>query len=75
MSSVVRFRVLSPFEVIRAGPDGASFISLPFGSIIETREEIRSPGLAEIMLNGQALLARMRDIEECTQPLDEPACA
>jgi hypothetical protein len=43
------------------------FVTIPRGSIIETREEIRSPGLCEITLNHQPLLAFMRDIEQCTE--------
>jgi hypothetical protein len=75
MPAVVRFRVISPFEVIQPCIDGPPFVLVPAGAIIETDEEIRSPGLAEIRWNNQALLARMRDIEECAKPLDESACA
>jgi hypothetical protein len=78
MPAVVRFRVVSAFEVIQpciACIDGPPFVLVPAGAIIETDEEIRSPGIAEIRWNNQALLARMRDIEECAKPLDEPACA
>ena len=75
MPVVARFRVLSPFEVIQPCIDGPPFVTVQTGSIIETEEQIRSPGLAEIRLNNHPLLARMRDIEECTKPLDEPACA
>jgi hypothetical protein len=75
MPTVVRFRVVSPFEVIEPCADGPPFVTVPVGSIIETNEEIRSPGVAEIRLNNQPLLARMRDIEQCAKPLDESACA
>ncbi len=75
MPAVARFRVISPFEVIQPCIDGPPFVTIPVGSIIETDEEIRSPGLAEIRLNNQPLLARMRDIEQCAQPLDESVCA
>ena len=75
MLSVVRFLVLSPFEVIQPFIDGPPFVTVPVGSIIETQEEIRGPGLAEIRMNNQPLLTRMRDIEQCTKPVDEPACA
>jgi hypothetical protein len=68
-SPAVQFRVLSPFVVIQPLISGPPFITLPQGSIIETQEEIRSPGLAEIRLNNQPLLAFMRDIEERTEPL------
>jgi hypothetical protein len=75
MLTAVRFRVVSPFEVIQPCVDAPPFVMVPADSIIETEEEICSPGLAEIRWNDQALLARMRDIEECTKPLDETACA
>lgn len=75
MPVVARFRVLSPFEVIQPCVDGPPFVTVPVGSIIESQEEIRSPGVAEIRLNNQPLLARMRDIEKCTQRVDEPKCA
>jgi hypothetical protein len=48
---------------------------VPVGSIVETREEFHSPGLFEIRLNDEPLLAFMRDIDECTEPVEEPACA
>ena len=75
MPAVARFRVISPFEVIQPCIDGPPFVTVPLDAIFETDEEIRSPGLAEILWNNQSLLARMRDIEECSKPLDEPACA
>ena len=75
MPAVARFSVISPFEVIQPSIDGPPFVIVPVGAIIESDEEIRSPGLAEIRLNNQPLLARICDIEECAKPLDEPACA
>jgi hypothetical protein len=75
MTAVLRFRVVSAFEVIQPFIDGPPFVVVPAGAIIETQEDIQSPGLAEIRLNNQPLLARMRDIEECAKPLDESACA
>ena len=75
MLAAVRFCVVSPFEAIQPCIDGPPFLTVPVGSIIETDEDIRSPGLAEIRWNNQPLLARMRDIEECAKPLDESACA
>ena len=75
MPAVARFRVVSPFEVIQPCIDGPPFVTIPPDAIIETAEEIRCPGLAEIRLNNQPLLARMRDIEQCAKLLDESACA
>jgi hypothetical protein len=71
----VHFRVISPFDVIQPCLDGPPFVTVPLGAIIESQEEVRSVGLAEIRWNNQPLLARMRDIEEYTKPLDESACA
>jgi hypothetical protein len=70
----VRFRVLSPFVAFHAVVTNKPFLTVPVGSIVETREEFHSPGLFEIRLNDQPLLAFMRDIEECTEPVDL-ACA
>lgn len=75
MPAVFRFRVVSPFEVIQPFIDGPPFVTVPAGSIIETDEDVESPGLAEIRLNNQPLLARMSDIQSCAKPLDESACA
>jgi len=75
MPAVVRFSVISQFEVIQPSVEGPPFVTVPVGAIIETDEEIQSPGLAEIRWNNKPLLARVRDIEECTKPLDETACA
>jgi hypothetical protein len=39
--------------------DGEPFVTVPVGCVIETQEDIRSPGLAEIRWNNQPLSARM----------------
>jgi len=70
MSSVVCFRVLSPFVAFHAVVTNKPFLTVPVGSIVETREEVHSPGLFEIRLNDQPLLAFMRDIDECTEPMN-----
>lgn len=75
MPASVRFRVVSEFEVIQPCVDGPQFVTVPVGAVIETQEDIHSPGLAEIRWNDQPLLARIRHIEEHTKPLDESACA
>ena len=68
-SPIARFRVVSPFLAFHAVDTNKPFLTVPVGSIIETREEVHSPGLFEIRLNDQPLLAFMRDIEECTEPM------
>lgn len=75
MAAFLRFRVVSDFEVIQPCVGGPQFVTVPVGAIIETQEDIRSPGLAEIRWNNQPLLARIRHIEEHTKPLDESVCA
>jgi hypothetical protein len=75
MPAAVRFRVISSFEVIQPCVDGPPFVTVPVGAVIETDEDIRSPGLGEIRWNNEPLLARMRDIEQYAKPLDESACA
>lgn len=68
-SPIARFRVLSPFVVFRMVVTNNPLLTVPVGSIIETHEEFHSPGLFQIRLNDQPLLAFMRDIEECAEPL------
>ena len=68
-SSVTRFRVVSPFVVFHAVVTNKPFLTVPIGSIVETREEFHSPGLYDIRVNDEPLLAFMRDIEECTEPM------
>lgn len=74
-SAVIRFRVTSPFVVIEPFINRPPFVTIPLGSIIETQEEIQSPGLAEIRLDNRPLLAFMRDIEERTERLDQACTA
>jgi hypothetical protein len=73
-SPIARFRVLSSFVAFHTVVTNKPFLTVPVGSIVETREEFHSPGLFEIRLNDEPLLAFMRDIEECTEPMDL-ACA
>jgi hypothetical protein len=73
-SPITRLRVLSPFVAFHTVVTNNPFLTVPVGSIIETREEFHSPGRFEIRLNDQPLLAFMRDIEECTEPMGL-ACA
>jgi hypothetical protein len=68
-SPITRFRVLSPFVAFHTVVTKKPFLTVPVGSIVETREEFHSPGLFEIRLNDQPLLAFMRDIEESTEPM------
>jgi len=69
-SPIARFRVVSPFVAFHTVVTNKPFLTVPVGSIIETREEFHSPGLFEIRLNDEPFLAFMRDIEERTEPMD-----
>jgi len=69
-SPITRFRVLSPFVAFHTVVTNKPLLTVPVGSIIETRDEFHAPGLFEIRLNDQPLLAFMRDIDECTEPMD-----
>jgi len=68
-SPVTRLRVVAPFVVFHAVVTNKPFLTVPIGSIVETREEFHSPGLFEIRVNDEPLLAFMRDIAECTEPI------
>ena len=69
---VARFRVVSAFVAFHPFIKTKPFVTVPLGSIFETRQEIQSPGLTEIRLNDQPLFAFMRDIEERAQRMDQP---
>jgi hypothetical protein len=69
-SPIARFRVLSPFVAFHTVVTNKPLLTVPVGSIVETHDEFHSPGLFEIRLNDQPLLAFMRDIEECTEPIE-----
>ena len=73
-SPITRLRVRFSFVAFHMVVTNKPLLTVPVGSIIETRDEFHSPGLFEIRLNDQRLLAFMRDIEECTVPI-ELACA
>jgi hypothetical protein len=69
-SPITRFRVLSPFVAFHTVVTNKPLLTVPVGSIIETCDEFHTPGLFEIRLNDQPLLAFMRDVDECTEPMD-----
>jgi hypothetical protein len=73
-SPITRFRVLSPFVAFHTVVTSKPLLTVQVGSIIETCDEFHTPGLFEIRLNDQPLLAFMRDINECTEPMNL-ACA
>ena len=66
MPSLVRRRVLSP--ILTTNKNG--FVTVPVGSIIEMPENLQDPGLNSITVQGEQLLAFMRDIEERTEHVD-----
>jgi hypothetical protein len=73
-SPAVWFRVVSSFVAFGTSATN-SLVTVPIGSIIATRQEMRDPGLVKIRLNHQRLLAFRRDIQERAEPIDERARA
>ena len=71
MQSVARFRVVSPLLAVHPPDRKGKFVTVPTGSIIETRDDIGSPGLIEIRLDDEQLLAFTRDIKERAEVVDE----
>ena len=69
MLFVVRRRVVSPILATKA----RGFVTLPVGSIIETSDSLDEPGLHSIKLGNEELFAFTRDIEERSEPIDQPA--
>ena len=69
MQYPMTFRVVSPFVAFPVTNNTTRFVTVPVGSVIETQQTIHSPGLAEIRLNDQPLLAFMRDLEGRTERL------
>jgi len=69
-SPITRFRVVSPFVVFHTVVTNKPLLTVPVGSIIETCDEFHTPGLFEIRLNDLPLVAFMRDIDECTEPMN-----
>jgi hypothetical protein len=72
----VRYCVIPPFVAFGTSETN-SFVTVPIGSIVATRQEMRDPGLVEIRLNDRSepLLAFTRDIVERTEAVNERARA
>ena len=51
----------------------ATLVTLPVGSIIETLDSLDEPGLHSITLGDEELFAFTRDIEERSEPINQPA--
>ena len=71
MQPITRYRVHSPFVAVRPSPQKDRFVTIPVGSVIETSEDLREPGLGTMTVNGTNLLAFHRDIIERTEPLED----
>ena len=67
MSSVARFRVVSPFMAVQSSAKRERFVTVPVGAIVETSAVLQDPGLVTITVNGSTLLAFHRDIIERTE--------
>ena len=68
MPAVVHRRVISPVLAVK----GRGFETIPIGSIIETSDDLREPGLNSIRFGTEELFAFTRDIEERSQQIDQP---
>lgn len=68
MASAVRIRrhVTSEILAVSTKITDHSFVTIPRGSTIETRDDLTEPGLHEVIFKGVVLLAFVRDIRERT---------
>jgi len=74
MSHLSTYRVVSPFLAITAVEQGPRFFRIPEGAVLETEKDLFQPGLVEVKIDHQTLLAFTRDIKERAVPLNpEPA--
>ena len=67
MAIIVRLHVTSEILAVATQPTEHHFVTIPVGSMIETRGDFAEPGLHQVAFNGQELLAFTRDIRERTE--------
>ena len=67
MARVLQLRVTSSIVAATTTSRHHNFITIPAGALIETSDDLTEPGLRDVTLNCQALLAYTRDIREQTQ--------
>jgi hypothetical protein len=58
---------------MRESNQSPAFFTVPKGAVVETSYEPHQPGLVQIRVADQPLLAFMRDLRESAEPLDRGA--
>jgi hypothetical protein len=71
MQAVARFRVVSPFVAVYLAVHRERFVTVPVGAILETSPDLEEPGLVTITLDGDTLLAFIRDILQHTERVED----
>jgi hypothetical protein len=66
----MQFHVVSPFQAISLAARKERFVTIPVGAIVETSADLQGPGFVTIQLDGNTLLALIRDIAEHTQSVE-----
>ena len=70
VQAVLNLRVISPFLAMRESNQSPAFLTVPKGAVVETSYELDQPGLVQIKLGNQLLLAFRRDLRESAEPDD-----
>ena len=66
----MQFYVLSPFQAVSLAVRKERFVTIPVGAIFETSADLQGPGFVTIQLDGNTLLALIRDIVEHTRSVE-----
>jgi hypothetical protein len=66
----MQFHVVSPFQAVSLVVRKERFVTIPVGAIVETSADLQGPGFVTIQLDGNTLLALIRDIAEHTQSVE-----
>jgi hypothetical protein len=66
----MQFHVVSPFQAVSLAVHQERFVTVPVRAIVETSADLQGPGLVTIQLDGNTLLALIRDIVEHTQRVE-----
>ena len=66
----MQFHVVSPFQAVSLVVRKERFVTIPVGAIVETSADLQGPGFVTIQLDGNTLLALIRDVVEHTQSVE-----
>jgi hypothetical protein len=66
----MQFHVVSPFQAVSLVVRKERFVTIPVGAIVEMSADLQGPGFVTIQLDGNTLLALIRDIAEHTQSVE-----